>query len=210
MKEFNSQIAALEARIAEKENEIQLLKDDVEALRTAIESALDEQEINSGNSESVKEDTDLNLKSRAEEEELNEAASEGLEPSSGSDNHEANEQDQEAIMRTIESFASKKKASGLDYNGPINDRTSLGEHVANVKLNDIKKAMGINERFLYANELFHGDMSAFSKAIEELNHLESFEDASRLLEEELSIKFQWDEENETVTAFKSLISRRFA
>jgi len=77
-------------------------------------------------------------------------------------------------------------------------------------LNDIKKAIGINERFLFANVLFNGDMNAFSKAVEELNHLESISDAIRLMDEELSSKYHWNEEDETVVAFKTLVSRRFS
>jgi Mn-containing catalase len=53
-------------------------------------------------------------------------------------------------------------------------------------------------------------MNAFSKAVEELNHLESISDAIRLMDEELSSKYHWNEEDETVVAFKTLVSRRFS
>ena len=52
-------------------------------------------------------------------------------------------------------------------------------------------------------------MSAFSRAVEELNHVESESDANRLMNENLAAKYRWDEEDETVLAFKSMVSRRF-
>ena len=53
-------------------------------------------------------------------------------------------------------------------------------------------------------------MGAFSQAVEELNHVDSETDANRLLNENLASRYRWDEESETVVAFKSLVSRRFA
>jgi hypothetical protein len=72
----------------------------------------------------------------------------------------------------------------------------------------LKKAIGLNERFLFANELFNGDVDALGKAIEELNHVEQA-DAERLMNEEFATRYKWDDENTTVITFKSLVARRF-
>jgi len=120
------------------------------------------------------------------------------------------EQDHEAIMRTIEEMS--RSISGADK--PTNadrytDRPTLGDKVSRSRLHDIKKAIGLNEKFLYANELFGGDMNAFKQAVDELNHVDTEGDANRLLNEELADKYHWNDEDETVIAFKSLVSRRF-
>lgn len=120
------------------------------------------------------------------------------------------EQDHEAIMRTIEEMS--RSISGVDK--PTNadrysDKPTLGDKVSRSRLHDIKKAIGLNEKFLYANELFGGDMNAFKQAVDELNHVDTEGDANRLLNEELADKYHWNDEDETVIAFKSLVSRRF-
>lgn len=120
------------------------------------------------------------------------------------------ELDHDAIMRTIEDMS--KTMSSLDKATAaekFKEQPTLGDKVSRSKLNDIKKAIGINERFLYANELFGGDMAAFKQAVDELNHVDSEADADRLLNEELAPKYQWNGDDETVIAFKTLVSRRF-
>ena len=87
-------------------------------------------------------------------------------------------------MRTIEEFSQDQRNS-ISKQTIDSDSVSLADKVSTQPLNDIKKAIGINERFLYANVLFNGDMEAFSRAVEELNHLESILDATRLMDEEL-------------------------
>lgn len=121
------------------------------------------------------------------------------------------EAEHEAIMRTIEEMSRSLGISKHETaEGRFATKPTLGDRVSRQKLNDIKRGIGINERFLFANELFNGDMNAFSRAVEELNHVESELDANRLLDQDFSAKYRWDEESETVVAFKSLVSRRFA
>jgi hypothetical protein len=112
-------------------------------------------------------------------------------------------------MRSIEEISRGNRRSTSSENS-FEDRPTLGDKVSKFRINDIKRSIGINERFLFANELFNGDMSAFTLAVEELNHVESETAANRLLNENMAPKYRWDEENETVIAFKSLVSRRFA
>ena len=120
------------------------------------------------------------------------------------------EAEHEAIMRTIEEMSRSMGVSKTESSeSRFEERTSLVEKVSKQKLNDIKRGIGINERFLFANELFAGDMSAFTRAVEELNHVDSETDANRLMNENLASKYRWDQEDETVLAFKSLVSRRF-
>ncbi len=117
------------------------------------------------------------------------------------------EAEHEAIMRTIEEMSRSIGVSKTESR--FEERTSLVDKVSKQKLNDIKRGIGINERFLFANELFAGDMSAFTRAVEELNHVDSETDANRLMNEDLASKYRWNQEDETVLAFKSLVSRRF-
>lgn len=84
------------------------------------------------------------------------------------------------------------------------------EQLGNGPLNNLKEAIGLNERFLFSNELFNGNMEAFNRALNELNHLENTPDAERLINEQLAPNYKWDIENEAVERFISLVKRRFA
>ena len=205
MKDLIEKIERLEKQLTEKEHELHLLKEDLEAIRATLEAAMEEESsketklpepVIEGKEELIVEES---------KEEITEEATIAEEPVD-----EANEEQQhEAIMRTIEEFSQDQRNS-ISKQTIDSDSVSLADKVGTQPLNDIKKAIGINERFLYANVLFNGDMGAFSRAVEELNHLESILDATRLMDEELSSKYHWDEEDETVIAFKTLVSRRFS
>jgi len=199
-------IERLTSQIQEKENEIQLMKDDLETLRAAIESMLAEDEVSSK--------SDKEHQPPKAEDPVNEEVASA--PPSDSDAAEKKEVEEleaesdphEAILKTIEDFANRAPVSHIDTD-PIGEQRTVAEAAGQQHLNDLHKAMGINERFLYTNELFGGSMQAFSQAVEELNHIESKEDANRLMDESLSRRYKWDEESETVEAFRALVARRF-
>lgn len=225
MNEIREKIEQLARRIAEKEDELQLLKDDLDALRAAIEATLFETDTEAlpvatpsdvsfvvgvepspeSDLRNKDDESEDDNKSEAEEQTQEDVETE----QTPEDEATPPEPDHEVIMRTIESFANKPSSIPNKIKSGFGEQESLLDRISSSHLNDIRKAMGINERFLYANELFFGDMTAFTKAVEELNHLDSYADAERMLEEELAIKYNWDDENQTVIAFKSLVSRRF-
>ena len=86
---------------------------------------------------------------------------------------------------------------------------SLANKLENQGVSDLKKAIGLNERFYFANELFKGDGEEYSRAIEELNHLGSMDDARRLITAKYEEKYKWDYESEAVTSFLNLLGRRY-
>ena len=206
MKDLIEKIELLGKRLAEKENELHLLKEDLEAMRATIEAAIEgDPAIKDESPSLVQEEPE-----EAEEPIVSEEEPQEMMKEEKSSSLEVNEEQQhEAIMRTIEEF-SQEQGKSIVKQIPESESVSLADKVRIQPLNDIKKAIGINERFLFANVLFNGDMNAFSKAVEELNHLESISDAIRLMDEELSSKYHWNEEDETVVAFKTLVSRRFS
>lgn len=86
---------------------------------------------------------------------------------------------------------------------------SLVEQLSKTPISDLRHAFGLNERFFYANELFGGNGEEFTRAINEFNHLESFEDASRLIESKYEREFGWDRDHEDVISFIEIIERRY-
>jgi hypothetical protein len=86
---------------------------------------------------------------------------------------------------------------------------SLASRLKKSPIVDLKASIGLNQRFLFSNELFNGNMEAFNRAINEINHMESFEDAKRYLEIQVAPQYHWNLEGETVLEFQELVERRF-
>ena len=74
---------------------------------------------------------------------------------------------------------------------------------------DLKAAIGINDKFLFVNELFGGSMEKYNKSIENLNDLKTLNGAMIYLNE-LKIELQWNSSNEAYQKLKDLVSHKFA
>ena len=101
-----------------------------------------------------------------------------------------------------------------DTKKEINDAMAINETSVADKLrsNSIQKladSIALNERFLFSNELFNGNMEAFKRALTELDHIASIADAQRYIDVQLKTENQWNMESETVERFVSLVKRRF-
>lgn len=72
-------------------------------------------------------------------------------------------------------------------------------------VDDLIKAIGINDRFLYQRELFKGNKLAFDAAVETVNAATSYNQAYQYLRQ----TFGWDETEPTVEAFLKSVHRRF-
>lgn len=109
--------------------------------------------------------------------------------------------------------AEKRSDQETEQKSTIEDSTptnnSLADYLGSKRIDDLKTAIGLNERFLFSNELFDGNMEAFNRALSELNHLESYEHAINYVEKQLKPTYEWDMDSETTVAFMSLIQRRF-
>ncbi len=75
-------------------------------------------------------------------------------------------------------------------------------------INDLKQAIGINEKFNFINELFKGSLQDYNVAINELNNAQNWELAQELLSI-LSQKYNWAENLEASNKFGDLIIRKF-
>ena len=76
-------------------------------------------------------------------------------------------------------------------------------------IRDIKSAIGINDKFQFANELFQENMQEYTIAIQQLNDAESL-DSAMLYFNSLQQLYSWDMENETVNRLLDLVTRRFS
>jgi hypothetical protein len=76
-------------------------------------------------------------------------------------------------------------------------------------ISSIKKYLGINERYLYANELFKGKMEDLLNALDEIDKQTTFENAQGLIKTKWAANYNWDDDNANVISFLKIVERRF-
>lgn len=90
------------------------------------------------------------------------------------------------------------------------EKKELGDILSEEPIKDLKKAISINDRIVYINELFKGDETAYERSIKTLNHFTIYPEAEYFIKRELKLRLQWDDKNPLVQQFDHLIKRRFS
>ena len=114
---------------------------------------------------------------------------------------------QNGVMEINESVASKQES--------LNDRlkqqnAEVGELLKGTPIKDLRKAIGINDRFVFISELFRGDEAMYERSIKTINSFNIFPEAQYWINRELIVKLGWDADSETVKHFYQLVRRRFS
>ena len=86
---------------------------------------------------------------------------------------------------------------------------SLGEQMQQNQITNIKSAIGINEKFLFINELFAGNLQDYNQSIDQLNLAKNLSEATSIFNL-FQEKFNWDDENEAVAKLKLTMSRKYS
>jgi len=89
-------------------------------------------------------------------------------------------------------------------------KIDLGDTLTEAPIRDLRKAIGVNDRFLFINELFRGDEVAYERSIKTINSFSIFAEAEYWIQRELKVKNGWDAGNEMVNQFYQLVKRRFS
>lgn len=75
---------------------------------------------------------------------------------------------------------------------------------------DIRKHIGINDKYLFINELFENDKDAYERALNEINKCTFCREATDWLTQQAKGRYNWNHENETVQSFYGIVSHFFA
>ena len=110
----------------------------------------------------------------------------------------------------------------IEINDLINDETKSFNDLLNqnkkevatslieTPIKDLRKAIGINDKYVFINELFKGDESAYEASIRTINHFTVYPEAEQWIKRELVISFSWNNKSDIVQHFNHLVRRRFA
>lgn len=89
-------------------------------------------------------------------------------------------------------------------------KTELIEVLKETPVKDLRKAVGINDRFLFINELFRGDENMYERSIKTINTFNIYAEAEYWISRELKLKLGWNNEMPSVQHFDQLVKRRFS
>lgn len=89
-------------------------------------------------------------------------------------------------------------------------KLELSDALQDVPIKDLKKAININDRFLYISELFRGDEVMYERSIKTINGFAIYPEAEYWIKRELKLKLGWDDKTPIVKQFDQLVKRRFS
>jgi len=89
-------------------------------------------------------------------------------------------------------------------------KIDLGESYTEIPIRDLKKAIGVNDRFLFINDLFRGDEVMYERSIKTINGFSILPEAEYWIQRELKVKNGWNDSDELVKQFYQLVKRRFS
>ncbi len=75
---------------------------------------------------------------------------------------------------------------------------------------DIRKIIGINDKYQIISELFHNDKEVYETAIDQINRSNNFQEATDWLHSNVSWDYNWNEDSYTVQLFYGLINHHFS
>ena len=88
-------------------------------------------------------------------------------------------------------------------------RKETADVISGEPIKDLRKAININDRYSFINELFRGDEAMYDRSIKVINDFKIFAEADYWIQRELKTKLGWIESDVT-KQFDNLVRRRFA
>ena len=108
-------------------------------------------------------------------------------------------------VRLNEKLASEQKS----VNDQAQSSKSVLDYHQNSRIEGITGAISLNQRFLFTNNLFGGNIQAFSHALEELELCKDFSEAKELILKKYVPRYMWDITGAEAEEFIDIIKRRF-
>jgi hypothetical protein len=103
----------------------------------------------------------------------------------------------------------------FEYPESLNDqlketKIELSQSLTSTPIKDLKKGIGVNDRFLFINELFRGDEAMYERSIKTIQSFSIYAEAEFWIRRELKVKIGWRDNHSIVKQFDQLVKRRFS
>lgn len=114
----------------------------------------------------------------------------------------------EQVVKELNEVMATQEAS---LNEKLKEEVKEVAHVLNdAPVRDLRRAIGINDRFVFISELFRNDEVMYERSIKTINSFRILPEAQYWIERELKVKLGWDENKESTRHFYQLVKRRFS
>ena len=90
------------------------------------------------------------------------------------------------------------------------DQKELAHVLKDSPVKDLRKAIGVNDKFVFISELFRGDEQMYERSIKTINTFHILAEAEYWMNRELKVKLGWNDNKDTVQHFYQLVRRRFS
>lgn len=101
----------------------------------------------------------------------------------------------------------EEKVTTVDEDVKTNQE--IAQKLSRTPIKSLKEAFSLNDRYLYANELFDKNMEAFNNLIKTIDESSNMSEAHEKLIT-AKTQYNWDEENNLYVEFSILVERRFS
>jgi hypothetical protein len=81
---------------------------------------------------------------------------------------------------------------------------------AKVANKDIRSSIGINDKYLFLNELFNNHKSNYEETLDKLNHFSTVEQAEDWIRTKVVPAQKWDNDDATVQSFYAMLTKHFS
>ncbi len=119
------------------------------------------------------------------------------------------------LLMELEDSGEEKKIVVVAGNGTTladkfmdSDDKTLAARIKMNPIQDLKTAIGLNDKFLFIKELFNNNLLEYNETLEHLNTTDSLENAQAYLAS-LKEKHQWTEEMEYFLLFRDYVERKY-
>lgn len=145
-------------------------------------------------------DNTINVEQTYTEEPANEE-SPAEEPATGQQEPDKSEQKPNTLAETFQNNA----PSINDVLAGLERKSDLASKFNNRPITNLRKAIKINDRIRYINELFNHDSLQYEQTIDQIEQSATINDALS----NIFSKYQWNQDNETAISFLELVYQRF-
>lgn len=115
-------------------------------------------------------------------------------------------QEQKEIFELNDTMVAEAENINTKWN---EKRVEVATVLERTPIKDLKKAININDRYLFINELFRGDEAMYERSLKTIQGFTILPEATFWIQRELKLKLGWTEGTQAVKLFDQLISRRF-
>lgn len=101
--------------------------------------------------------------------------------------------------------------NGLSLNDRLRQQqVEVAQKLGDMPIQDLRAAIGINDKYQFIQELFRGDRDLYERSIKTINECGNLQEADYWIQREIKIIQGWQDDHHLVQHFYSLLKKRFS